>query len=226
MENSKISQEHSITVQRTARYYTLGNFQEDDNQTVWWVCHGYGQLARFFIKHFEPLIENENAFVIAPEGLSRFYLGDNYERVGASWMTKENRLDEISDQILFLNQVFESYFPPKTIVAKRKWIALGFSQGTATIWRWLSKLDSTPDALVLWAGMIPYEFEKIAPKVKAGMKLFFVFGTQDPFITAERIEALKLALAETNLPYHLLSFEGEHTLDKETLLKINEMSKI
>jgi hypothetical protein len=52
---------------------------------VWFVCHGYGQLAAYFIRHFAFLTENAPAtVVIAPEGLSRFHLSGNGGRVGAT----------------------------------------------------------------------------------------------------------------------------------------------
>lgn len=218
---SKFTQE----VSKRARYYTLGD--NDSDSTFWFVCHGYGQLAKYFIQHFAPIREFsiENSLpcplIIAPEGLSRFYLGNNYERVGASWMTKEDRLDEIEDQMIFLNLVFEKYFsgqnpnPPK-------WIALGFSQGTATIWRWISRLniDQRPHALILWAGMIPLEFEKISPFVLHGMKLFFVYGDSDEFITPEKVSNLIQTLNQSHLPYEIIQYSGGHTINREALLEI------
>ena len=41
-------QEHHLSVERTARYYTLGSL--DGPRDVWFVCHGYGQLAARFLK--------------------------------------------------------------------------------------------------------------------------------------------------------------------------------
>jgi hypothetical protein len=60
------------------------------------VTHGYGQLAKTFIRRFEPIMDAQT-LVVAPEGLSRFYWGGFDGPVVASWMTREDRLDEIAD---------------------------------------------------------------------------------------------------------------------------------
>src|SRR2546422_2073748 len=79
-------QEHHLPVSRTARYYTLGEPGRGTRQ-LWFVCHGYGQLAGRFIRHFEQLNDGSRV-IVAPEGLSRFYLSESapQRRVGASLM--------------------------------------------------------------------------------------------------------------------------------------------
>ena len=97
--------EHHLAVTRTARYYQLGELSAQ-TQRVWFVCHGYGQLAAYFSRHFTFLsAANPDTVIIAPEGMSRFYLQGNGGRVGASWMTSDDRLHEIADHIGFLNQL-------------------------------------------------------------------------------------------------------------------------
>src|SRR5258705_4071718 len=77
-------QEHHVSTPRSARYFTLGS--PDHAAEVWFVCHGYGQLASRFLERFRP-IEAERRCIVAPEGLSRFYLTESpAERRGrASW---------------------------------------------------------------------------------------------------------------------------------------------
>src|SRR2546425_5855384 len=84
-------QEHQFSTPRSARYFTLGSPQHAAD--VWLVCHGYGQLASRFLERFRP-IAAERRCIVAPEGLSRFYLTESpaERRVGASWMTREDRL--------------------------------------------------------------------------------------------------------------------------------------
>lgn len=43
----------TIDVPKTARYFLLGNLQRP--AFVWFVLHGYGQLAERFARKFEPL---------------------------------------------------------------------------------------------------------------------------------------------------------------------------
>src|SRR5207245_4750618 len=75
-----ILQEHHLAVAKTARYYSLGEPGPATRQ-LWYVCHGYGQLAGRFLRHFEPL-DDGSRVIIAPEGLSRFYLRSEERRVG------------------------------------------------------------------------------------------------------------------------------------------------
>ena len=44
--------EHHIRISKRARYYTIG--ERAGASDVWIVCHGYGQLAGRFLRHFEP----------------------------------------------------------------------------------------------------------------------------------------------------------------------------
>ncbi|MFN8394409.1 MAG: hypothetical protein U0176_07025 [Bacteroidia bacterium] len=76
------STEKHLAVTRTARYFQAGELSPKTRR-LWIVLHGYGQKASFFIKHFEHLVDGGDC-VIAPEGLSRFYLDGKWERVGAT----------------------------------------------------------------------------------------------------------------------------------------------
>ena len=99
-----MSNKHHIVVNKTATYHTLGDTKTA--KTIWFVLHGYGMLAEYFIKKFEPILNDETC-IIAPEGLSKFYTQGFYGRVGATWMTKQDREVEIRDYINYLNQLYE-----------------------------------------------------------------------------------------------------------------------
>ena len=43
--------EHQFATTRTARYYQLGALSAATRR-VWFVAHGYRQLARYFLRHF------------------------------------------------------------------------------------------------------------------------------------------------------------------------------
>src|SRR5260370_684450 len=139
-------QEHFFSTPRSARYFTLGSPQGATD--VWIVCHGYGQLASRFLERFRAL-ESERRCIVAPEGLSRFYLTENpsERRVGASWMTKEDRLHEIDDYVRYLDTLHTQVVPGNARVT-----ALGFSQGTATVCRWAAFGAARIDRVMVWGG--------------------------------------------------------------------------
>lgn len=204
--------EHHVAIQRTARYYTL---DADDVREVWFVLHGYGELAGDFIKHFE-VIHNEHRLIVAPEALSRFYLR-GHERVGASWMTKEDRQHEIGDYLAYLDAVYDRVFA--TLDRSRvKVHVLGFSQGAATASRWTTMGSATADRLILWAGNFAHDLDLEAhAAVLRRLNLTFVVGGQDEFVTPERLTELETRLIEHSIPYRQRPFNGAHRLDAETL---------
>lgn len=207
--------EKEISISLKTKYSTYGKLS-DKTEKIWLVCHGYGQLARFFIKNFEVLNPITN-YVIAPQGLSKFYLKGFSGRVGATWMTKEDRLTDIENQWTLLDTVFEKEL--QNIDLKQKEIyAFGFSQGVATICRWLTVTKNKTDKLIVWSGEIPSDFyqmdkDKMPP-------ISFVYGKQDPFIPFMQIEKQKQHFEEQNIPFEMLPFEGKHELNSEVLLKI------
>src|SRR5881628_787775 len=99
--------EHHLSVSRTARYFTLGE-RSAAVAEVWFACHGYGQLAARFLEKLRVL-DDGTRYLVAPEGLSRFYLSESptERRVGASWMTREDRLVEIADYVQYLDAVHD-----------------------------------------------------------------------------------------------------------------------
>ncbi|MBC5993300.1 alpha/beta hydrolase [Pontibacter cellulosilyticus] len=210
--------EHSLVVPRTARYYTLGT-PSDEVQDLWIVCHGYGQLARYFLRHFSVL-DNGKTVVVAPEALSRFYLDGFSGRVGATWMTKEDRLSEIEDQAAYLNLLLHELLQqlPKNV----RVTVLGFSQGGATVSRWLATESIPVHRLILWAASFPEDIDFAMGKAAfAGLPVAMVYGTQDEFITQQALDRKQQLMAQLDISPRIYTFEGGHTLHLETLQLIN-----
>ena len=211
--------EHHLAVPRTARYHQLGE-PGAATRRVWFVCHGYGQLAAYFIRHFAALAAADPALVVvAPEGLSRFYLRGNGGRVGASWMTSDDRLFEIEDQITFLNQLAGSILA--RCPAGVRVTVLGFSQGTATASRWLARAAFRPAHLVLWAGEFPPD---VAPEAAArllrDLPLTLVVGDHDEYLTPERVARQRAHLRQLGATPTVRTFAGPHALDQAMLARL------
>jgi len=207
---------HSLEVPRTARIATLG---PPDTADVWWVVlHGYGQLAAGFIENFESIATPDRC-VVAPEGLSRFYVGDldEHEQVGASWMTRETRETEIADYLRFLDKTVCSLSsePPSSIQL------LGFSQGTATASRWALLGDTTVDRLILWGGAPAQDLDLTAhADAFRTLNLTLVAGTNDQYLTPKRRAAVCRHLRAHDVPLNVHTFEGGHRIDTPTLRTI------
>jgi predicted esterase len=216
--------EHPISFSYQGRYYKDGEITSETKQ-VWFVLHGYGQLAQYFIKKFSVLTQRDIC-VIAPEGLSRFYMEQFHagtarknDRVGATWMTRENRQSDINNYISFLNTVYDKELKGRSIPIT----VLGFSQGSATASRWVMNNQVAFHRLILWAGMFPADM--ILDSGKDALKekrVDLVYGAHDPFITDERFAEMNVLSEKLLVKVNKIVFEGEHDIDQETLVKLIE----
>lgn len=206
---------------RTARYQQLGELSAATKQ-LWLVLHGYGQLAEYFIRHFAALHAADPAgtVIVAPEGLSRFYLNGTKGRVGASWMTSADRLTEIDDQHTYLTALLR---PMLVIAPTADVIVLGFSQGTATASRWLAHMARTegwcPRRLLLWAGDFPADTLP-APNLLPGLPIDMVCGDQDEYITYEQFRQQADTLEKAGALVSTFQFSGGHTLNTNLLREL------
>lgn len=200
--------EHHLTVPRTARYHTLGD--PATAKRVWILLHGYGQLARYFLRTFEGL-EKDTLFV-APEGLSRFYTDAGHTRVGATWMTREDREHEIHDQVTYLDMLAARL--REECPAAEHGLVLGFSQGVATAARW-SMLGRTPvRRLVLWAGSLPAELDITHMRqCWGGLHVDLVTGDRDTLVTPEQVRRLEPSLRAAGVAHAFHRYNGAHAFD-------------
>ncbi|WP_439881688.1 alpha/beta hydrolase [Pontibacter sp. MBLB2868] len=211
--------EHKLIVPRTARYYTIGS-PSARVKDLWVVCHGYGQLARYFLRHFQGL-DNGQTLVVAPEALSRFYLDGFSGRVGATWMTKEDRLSEIEDQAGYLNQLLQEHL--KSLPKDVRVTILGFSQGGATVSRWIATEKPPVHRLILWAASFPEDINFTTSQAAfAEIPVALVYGTQDEFITSEALERKKQLMQQLGIEPAVYTFDGGHTIHSETLQKVGQ----
>ena len=213
--------EHHLIVERTARYYTLGDSSARVTD-VWIVCHGFGQLARPFVEEFRPIVRS-GRLIVAPEALNRFYLNREggragaSARVGATWMTREDRLAEIDDYVRYLDalcrQIVDGHRGDVRVTA------LGFSQGTATVARWLVYGATTLHRVVLWAGLLPPEIDPAgaARERLASTNLYLVVGRSDDLLDSAQVRAQQDALEKSAVRHSLVEFDGGHGLDREVL---------
>ena len=202
-----------IQVTKTARYFTLGELNENTRE-VWFVLHGYAQLASDFIKDFECL-DNGTRFIVAPEGLNKFYARGFGGKPAASWMTSEDRENEIIDYINYLNTLYKSLNIPLHV----KVTVLGFSQGVATASRFIHHTQQKIDAFIIYAGEIASELINPISNPISKLPITYITGKNDPFITPEKQH--KIYNLMNHLDAKIIEFSGGHEIKKEVLLKLD-----
>ncbi len=205
---------HHTSFTHKARFYTSGIHLSQAKQV--WICmHGYGHLATFFINKFGCI--SDRVSIIVPEGLHRFYLKDTNGRVGASWMTKEDRETDILNYYSYLDAIVESLRlgPDKSVVV------LGFSQGAATAGRWVHHTLLPIEHLILWSGMFPPDvlLDKEGLE-KSSLQIHSVMGTEDPFIGDERFESELERFRKSGVPIKEHRFSGKHEIPAEVLEEV------
>jgi len=203
-------------VRRTARIAMLGDSSAAVRE-VWLACHGYGQLASRFLSRLDPA-QAEGRLIVAPEALNRFYLDGSIgphgpdSAVGATWMTREDRLTEIEDYVAYLDAVIDD-FAGASVAGL---VAFGFSQGVATICRWASRTQRPIRDLVLWSGFLPPELEP-----RSGLfgtaRLTLVYGARDAYAGRDRVDAQSERLRTGGLDHRVIEYDGGHDIDAGTL---------
>jgi predicted esterase len=194
---------------------------------VWFVCHGYGQLASDFAKEFE-IISAPGRLIVAPEALSRFYVpaGAGFHaadaKIGATWMTREDRETEIDDYVNYLDSLYDEIFN-RVDRSRARVTVLGFSQGGATANRWLTRGKARADRLLMWGSLLASDADlNEAAEFFRKVELTIVYGKRDQFADSGMIAGFEKVLRENGIPYKLETFEGGHRMDRETLKRLAE----
>ena len=210
--------EKEIKTEKSARYYQLGKVS-DSVKTLWFVFHGYGELAGEFIKKFKA-IKNEETLIIAPEALNKFYLRGFYGKVGATWMTTEDRQNEIFDYVFTINKIFKQV--SESINADHiKINILGFSQGTHTAVRWLDATETKVDNLLLWSGTFPHDCNYIEKdQYWSKIKTQIILGDHDKLLSEEKIKSEFDFMNSQKLKNQIINYNGGHSIDSHKLISI------
>lgn len=215
---------HQRETIRTGRYAMAGA-EPMHADRIWFVLHGYGQLAPRFLRPFEGIIPPDTC-VVAPEGLSRFYLelprvdGGHLQRVGATWLTRESRETEITDAHRWLDGVYEAVVGASMLA---RGIAptigvLGFSQGVATAMRWVASGNVQARCFVAWAGGLAQDVNHLVFRDKmSAADLVLVAGDRDGFATEAARAKIRSEFATFHDAPREITFDGEHHLDAMVL---------
>jgi predicted esterase len=203
----------------------MGSFDEALSE-VWIVCHGHGQLAARFLSRFIPIERSDRLFV-APEALSRYYLqpprgGPHAPNapIGATWMTSEDRDCEIADYVGYLDLLHDEIFSRVRRDSVRLWL-VGFSQGCATVARWVARGKAYPDRVVLWAGVLPPEMTREeAAVLSRRAPVAIVLGRQDEFANPELVATQEARLKALGVAHQSIRFDGGHEIVPDVLRRI------
>jgi predicted esterase len=207
----------NISVKKTARYFFAGN--KSNPEILLFVLHGYGMPALNFLNEFAEL-SSGNILIISPEGLSRFYTKGFYGNIGASWMTSEDRENEIEDYVNYLDDVYSEVISGLS-KTPQEIILLGFSQGGATVTRWAVKGKVKVDKLIIHSSDIPKDIDFDLLKTKSeNMKIYFLYGDEDKSVRKENFESSINFLPVKNIRCETKVFHGGHEVNISAIKEI------
>ena len=216
-------EEKKISISKTVRFYTLGE-QNREVEHLWYLLHGYGQLAGYFIRPFREF-ESSKRLLVAPEGMHRFYLEGTEGRIGASWMTKEDRLQDIEDYCRYLNQLHAELLTGLNPDVKIH--ILGFSQGVATAFRWVNHFEGQITSLHGWAGTFPPDIDYALNRERfQKLRITAHFADNDRYIPLEKADELEFQLKSQGISLKRFDYKGEHKFYPEPLKDLILASEI
>lgn len=204
---------HFLPVEQQQQVHTLGEL-DTETQHLWLGLHGYGQRVEFFERHFREAVVPGRAFVF-PQAPHKFYLSGVEGRVGASWMTKEERLVDIDNQRTYLNAVVE-WATKKAPNAKLH--IVGFSQGVATGMRYLGYNARPIASLLAWAGSWPPDLDERSTEVLKTIRFKAWFGSDDPFIGRDKQTFMRSHYFDHyQFSPEVETYQGGHHFEKTSL---------
>ena len=216
--NYKMTIEKKVIYTASNTYSVLNNLTEK-TKNVWIVFHGLGYLSKYFINYFLRINSEEN-FIIAPQAPSKYYQGKNFNHVGASWLTRENTIDETKNVLAYVDEIYKSEIDSPT----HNLIIFGYSQGVSIAARWVASRKIKCNHLILHSGAIPTElnpedFSFLTKKTQ----VTYLYGNKDQYInqakkTEETIKGVNLF--GKHLDIHV--FDGVHEVNTDFIMKISK----
>lgn len=222
--------EHHLTTARTARYYTLGA-PLAETRRVWFVLHGYAQLAARFLRHFNGIVPADT-LIVAPEALSRFYLElpradrKHMERVGAAWMTREDREADMSDTRAWLDSVYRTVMDDiaRATAPLPEVTILAFSQSVAISMRWIAGGVPKPSRVIMWAGSLANDVDQDAFRAGLGSaEVILVSGNRDMFLTEKTRPMIRSQWDALGVPVREMMYDGVHEVDAGMLADLLQL---
>jgi predicted esterase len=196
-------------VVRTLPARTLGRYLIDDAENRGSLpllvgFHGYGENAEKHLGELRRIPGAEATRRVAVQGLHRF-MSTRTNEVVASWMTRQDREQAITDNVDYVASVLEAVEREHPGNGRR--VFVGFSQGTAMAYRAAARAGHPCHGLIVLGGDVPPELaddRHPLPPVLIGR------GRRDAWYTEAKMSSDLELLGRRDVRVETLVFDGGH----------------
>ena len=166
--------------------------------------HGYMENAAVQMARLEHIPGAEAWTLVAVQALHRFYRGRT-EEIAASWMTREDREDAISDNLSYVAAALEATPHDETA----RIVYAGFSQGVPMAYRAAVRGRDRPAAVVAVGGDAPPEL--LADPSAVFPPILLLRGARDvEWYTESKYRADVAALTNRGVALQAAVYDGAH----------------
>jgi predicted esterase len=127
-------------------------------------------------------------------------------------MTREDREQDIEEYIAWLERLADAIAGQ---APNARLVALGFSQGAATVSRWVTASERAFSRLILWGSDLPPDLDWARARPRfAAIEPWFVIGDRDEFATADRLARQEARLEAQGVPHRIVRSPGGPAIDR------------
>jgi predicted esterase len=167
--------------------------------------HGYGENAERLLEAILEIPGISAWHVVAVQALHPFYNAKTGEVV-ASWMTKQDRLLAIDDNIRYADRAIEA--AKQEVATSRPLVYLGFSQGTAMAYRAAVGTSHPFNGIIALAGDVPPELP--AEPRDSDTRVLIGRGRDDDWYDQSKLESDLARLEQMGWDVETYVFDGGH----------------
>jgi predicted esterase len=167
--------------------------------------HGYGEAAEAQVGRLSASRGADRWTIVAIQGLHRFYQRRNDEVV-ASWMTRQDRVLAIADNLAYVNTVVDAEWSAR--LGSRCVVFSGFSQGVAMAFRAAARSAHPVGGVIAVGGDVPPELDRAALACLGHVLL--CRGVRDQWYSREKFQQDQARLRDAVVDTTAIEFECGH----------------
>jgi predicted esterase len=167
-------------------------------------CHGYAQNAEIMLEDARRIPGVTEAWRLASvQALHRFYARGE-QVVVASWMTRQDREQVITDNLAYLDRAVEAAGGNQA----RAIVFLGFSQGAAMAYRAALGGRYPAAGIMALGGDVPPDVK--TDTTRRWPPVLLGAGMRDTWYTPEKVAADEQFLTSRGVAHEIVRFDGGH----------------